>query len=95
MYTNIQIGEFYRNGSNRYFKIEDLTDNKIILQEHTFTGPSGKMLSMNRNSFEALYKNKNYELAKSYGYDEVENRWKEKSRCVMTEAAISANRYIV
>jgi hypothetical protein len=95
MNNNLQAGQFYRNAANRYFKVESLTETAMTLQEHGPDGPSGKMLNMGRGTFEAMLKNKNYDLAKSYGYDETRKMWREKARCMVTEGSISANRFLV
>jgi hypothetical protein len=74
--SNLSEGQFYRNGGNRYFRIEGLTETGVSYQEYNAMGESGKYLSMSRATFTQLLKNKYMTLVR-FRYDKGTDRWTE------------------
>jgi hypothetical protein len=74
--SNLKTGQFYRNGANRYFRIENLTSDDISYQEYDAAGGTGKTLSMSRTVFAQLLKNR-YMTAVIFRFDNQANRWTE------------------
>ncbi len=95
MYTTNKIaqGTFLRNGGNRHFLVTAFNDSQVSMEEYNGNGPTGKVLSMNRSSFDGLYRLKNFEVVKFY-FSVSENRWREK-RDIIADGMIGAGRYMV
>ena len=91
--NNIEKGTFLRNGGNRHFMITEITDSKVTMEAYNADGPTGKALSLNRSTFDGLYRLKNYEVVR-FAYSIKENRWKEK-RDLIADTMIGANRCMI
>jgi len=76
IYNNLTEGQFYRNGGNRYFRIERLTATSVSYQEYNALGETGKHLSMSRTVFAQLLKNR-YMTETRFRFDAKANRWTE------------------
>jgi hypothetical protein len=91
--STISTGTFLKNGANRYFLVTEITETRVSLQEHTYSGPSDKTLRMARNVFDGLYRNRNYAVVK-YAYSSTTSRWEE-----LTDRALdrkySTSRYLI
>lgn len=91
--NNLSEGQFYRNGGNRYFRIESLSETGVTYQEYNALGESGKFLSMSRATFCQLLKNRYMTLAR-FRYNAQEGRWTENREWEL-ERAYEFNRNLV
>jgi len=88
----LSVGQIYKNGGRRYFRVETLDEKSIGIQEIRPEGPSGKILTLGKETFLSLHRNKNYEHVMFFG--EVDGRWREKTD-LSVESMIQANRFMV
>ena len=91
--NNLAEAQFYRNGGNRYFLIESLTETGVTYQEYDGHGATGKIMTMNRSTFVQLLKNK-YMTLVNYRYDQAAGRWTENRDWAM-ERQYEFNRCLV
>jgi hypothetical protein len=86
-------GQFYRNGGNRYFRIESLSETSVTYQEYNALGETGKHLTMSRTVFCQLLKNR-YMTEARFRFDAKANRWTE-NREYELERQFEFNRNLV
>lgn len=86
-------GQFYRNGGNRYFRIESLSETSVTYQEYNAQGETGKHLTMSRTVFAQLLKNR-YMTTVRFRFDARANRWTENRQWAI-ERAYEFNRNLV
>lgn len=89
----IAIGTKLRNGGNRYFNVDNITETTVTLREYNVDGPTERVLNIEMNSFKGLYRMKNYAIV-NYFQSIKTNRWMER-KDVALNRSLGLERYMV
>ena len=91
--ANLRSGNYFKNGNNRFFRINSVTDTAVAFEEYSAHGPSDKERNMSRSVFAALIKNRS--MAPIQGLRQCEDGvFREVGKDIVLERQLGLNRYL-